>query len=160
MACIAGCASVGGGNATEMVSRPAPEFSLAANDGRKVSLSEFRGKVVVIDFWATWCPPCRESFPHLQAIAADAALVKSGVVVLAVNEREDWPAIRSFIRADHSSIYVLCDVDGSAARSYAVSTIPTTIIIGRDGIVRAVISDYTGENTAREIDAAIARAAQ
>ena len=155
---LAGCASSGGGGAvTDLLAKPAPAFLLTSINGQKVSLAQYIGQVVVIDFWASWCPPCRESLPHLQAVATDQRLATAGLVVLAVNERESVRDVRSFVDSSHYSFTVLRDEDGSVARNYSVSTIPTTIVVGRDGIVVSVIDEGTTES-ARHLDDAIASA--
>jgi peroxiredoxin len=136
---------------------PAPEFSLLALDGRQVSLSQFKDQVVVLDFWATWCASCRESLPHLQALAANSDLAKRGLVVLAVNEQEDPSTIRTFIDQVHLMLPVVQDTDGAVWRSYGVGVLPVTVVIGRDARVAAIISGGTPE-TSRQIDGAIIHA--
>jgi len=156
---LTGCAWTGGKTAEQLLSRPAPAFSLTSIDGQRISLAELRGKVVVIDFWATWCPPCRESLPRLQMLAADPAMRKAGLVVLAVNEEEYAVDVRSFLGQGPYSSTIVLDKDGAVAREYAVETIPTTIVVGRDGLVRAVIGESTPDS-AHQLDEAIAIALQ
>ena len=139
------------------VRQPAPEFSLPTLDGQQTLLSHLRGKVVVLDFWATWCPPCREALPHLQTLAASAELLERGLVVLAVNEQEQHAAIRAFLDGSNYAFGILQDADGLTARDYAVSTFPTTVIVGREGFVEAVITGWTPD-TAHQIDEAVNRA--
>src|SRR3954451_4215409 len=74
---------------TTLMGKPAPEFSLATLDKHEVKLADAKGKVVMLDFWATWCPPCRASLPHVQKLATDEALHKKGLVVWVVNDKED-----------------------------------------------------------------------
>jgi peroxiredoxin len=151
-----GCAQRGLG-ISSLISAPAPDFSLPALDGRQVSLKQLRGKVVVLDFWATWCTPCRQGLPHLQSLAADAELARKGLVVLAINEGEKPATIQPFIDQNHYTFTVVQDVDGSAQRAYDLPELPTTIIIGRDGVIRAVFSEWT-QDTAHQIDEAVANA--
>ncbi len=112
--------------------------------------------MVVLDFWATWCQPCREGLPHLQALATNADMAQRGLSVLAINEEEKPAAIRAFLDHTHYGFAVGLDADGSIRRAYGVSALPTTIVVGRDGIVGAVISGWT-QDTGRQIDEAIAR---
>ena len=137
--------------------QPAPNVSLPALDDRQISLSQLKGKVVVLDFWATWCPPCREGFPHLQSLAANVDMAQRGLTVLAVNEEEKPAEIRAFLDQAHYSLTVVQDSAGLAARAYGVSALPTTIVVGRDGLVQAVISGWTPD-TAHQIDDAVAHA--
>ncbi|HTW93929.1 MAG TPA: TlpA disulfide reductase family protein [Tepidisphaeraceae bacterium] len=145
---LAACAS------TQLVAgQPAPDFSLAEINGGQLSLSQFKGKVVVLDFWATWCPDCRQSLPHLQALA------NKGIQVLAVDEGEDSSTIRSFLNQNHYTFTVVQDTNGSVLASYGLHDIPTTIIIGRDGDVRNIIP-WTGPQSSDDIDAAVRQARQ
>ena len=102
-----------------------------------------KGKVVVLDFWATWCPPCREGTPHLQSLAANADIAQRGLEVLAVDEAEQPAAMRPFLDQAHYSFTVVRDADGAAARAFGVSSLPTTLVIGRDGTVQAAINGWT-----------------
>jgi thiol-disulfide isomerase/thioredoxin len=128
--------------------KPAADFSATLLDGKPVSLSALRGKVIVLDFWATWCAPCREGLPHLQAMSADPGFSKSGLEVLAINEAEDDDTVRSFLAANHYTFPTVRDGDGSIGRTFEVSVLPTTIVVGRDGNVRAVCAGLTTQTTA------------
>jgi len=128
-------------------------------DGKKVSISDFSDKVVVIDFWATWCVPCRQELPHLQALAADQGLVSKGLVILAIDEQDNSSDIRSFLQQFHYTFTVLRDTDAAVARSYSVTSLPTTIVVGRDGKIQTVITPQTADS-AHQLDGAITRALQ
>ncbi len=149
----AGCASNGLAPVGD-VRRLAPDFSLPSLKGSPVTLSSLKGKVVVLDFWATWCLPCAQALPHLQSMAADSAMAQKGLVVLAVNEEEKVETIRPFIDEKHFSFAVLEDTGGSVARDYSAFALPVTVIIGRDGFVSAVFSGWT-QDTAIQIDDAV-----
>ena len=95
------------------------------------SLAEARGKVVMLNFWASWCAPCRAEIPSLEALAAQHE--RDGLEVLAVNFRETEGALRRFLASMPLSLTVLRDVDGLAARAWAVNVFPSTVVIGRDG---------------------------
>jgi peroxiredoxin len=124
-----------------------PAFSLTTLDGQKVSMADLHGKVVVLDFWATWCSPCRQSLPHLQSMASNSDLTLRGLSVFAVNEREKPAAIDPFMEQNHYTFRVVDDPQGSLADDFGVEALPTTIVIGRDGVVEAVITGSTPENT-------------
>jgi len=139
------------------VQRPAPDFSLPALNGGQIELAKFRGKVVVLDFWATWCTGCLEALPHLQSIASDADMAQRGLVMLAVNEEEKPQIIRPLVDGMHFTLNIARDADGSEGRAYSVFSLPTTIVVGRDGMVKAVINGWVA-GTARQIDEAVSRA--
>jgi peroxiredoxin len=112
----------------------APDFSLTSLSGKEVKLSDLKGQVVVLDFWASWCPPCRESLPHLGKLYGQN---QDGVKVLAVNMGEDADAAKSFVQSQNlNDLTVLLDKDKSVAQKYGISSIPTTVIIGPDGKVQ------------------------
>lgn len=150
---LAGCASTGSSSGAH-AGQPAPDFSLKALNGDRVVLSQLKGKVVVLDFWATWCPPCQEALPHFQAMSANADFAQRGLTVLAIDEQEDAGTIQPFIDSRHFTFTVVQDSEASAYRDYALQGLPTTIIIGRDGNVQATITGWTPD-TAHQIDDAV-----
>ncbi len=110
---------------------PAPDFSLPGLDGRSVRLAELRGRVVVLNFWATWCEPCREELPGMQALADH--LADRGLVVLAVNYEERADAVRSYAGEAALTVPVLLDHDGAVARRYGVTGLPASFFVDRRG---------------------------
>jgi len=116
------------------VGQPAPDFTLKTVDGQQVSLSQFKGKPVIINFWATWCPPCRLEMPALEEISKQAA--DKGFVLLAVNQEEDAATVKSFLTQNHYDYLSVLDRDGSVSTKYQVSGIPTSIFVDANGIVR------------------------
>jgi thiol-disulfide isomerase/thioredoxin len=152
----AGCASNGlapVGNSRQ----PVPDLSLPTLDGKQIEISKLKGKVVILDFWATWCTGCLEGLPHLQAMAANADLAQRGLVALAIDEQEKPETIRPMIHGKHFTFTVMLDTDSSAGRACLVFSLPTTIIVGRDGLVDAVFSGWT-QDTAQQIDEAVSQA--
>ena len=132
----------------------APDFSLTSLSGKEVKLSDLKGQVVVLDFWASWCPPCRESLPHLGKLYGEN---EDGVKVLAVNMGEDADAARSFVQSQNlSDLTVLLDKDKSVAQKYGISSIPTTVIIGPDGKVQETFVGL-GPDTFSQIKQTVSR---
>lgn len=114
----------------------APDFSLTTLDGRSVSLSDWRGQVVLLNFWATWCVPCRAEMPQIQA--AYQAYRDRNFVVLSINVKEDEQEVAQFAEAFHLTMPVLLDHDGSTARRYRVRGLPTSFLVDPEGVIREV----------------------
>ncbi len=95
------------------------------------SLAALRGKVVLLNFWASWCPPCRDELPSLELL--EAALETRGFKVVAINFRETDAALKRFLDQMPSSLSIVRDADGMAARSFGAKVFPTTVLIRRDG---------------------------
>ena len=117
------------------VGKPAPEFTLKALDGTEVKLSSLKDKVVVLDFWATWCRPCRQLFPEL--IEAVEKFKDKGVVLYAVNQREPKDLLEKFIELTKFNMTVLMDESGAVGQDYLAFQLPHTVII-KDGIIQSV----------------------
>ena len=113
----------------------APDFKLSLLNGGETSLSDFSGKPVMLNFWATWCPPCREEMPYLQQIHEQRS---ADVVVLTVNMAENPGDVEEFIREFGLSFPVLLDSNGDVAQQYGVRAIPTTFFIDKSGILQGV----------------------
>ncbi|MFZ5436420.1 MAG: TlpA family protein disulfide reductase [Bacillota bacterium] len=112
--------------------KPVPDFTLNTLNGDSVRLSSLRGKVVVINFWATWCGYCVYEMPDLQELHE---MYEGEVVVLAVNVREATDTVAGFVKANGYSFTVLLDRDGKVARTYMVSGLPTTFVVDRKGVL-------------------------
>ena len=119
--------------------RPAPDFALDVLDGEPVRLSDFRGKTVVLNFWASWCPPCRAEMPEFQALWEERGPAgPDDLVILAVDFLpEDSVADAANFAGEFGLTFpVLFDADGSVARRYRVRGFPATFFIDRRGVVR------------------------
>ncbi|RDW17745.1 TlpA family protein disulfide reductase [Oceanobacillus chungangensis] len=111
----------------------APDIELEAADGTQFKLSELRGKKVLLNFWATWCPPCKEEMPAMQQFY-DAH--KDEMEVIAVNFKEKDQKVRDFINDSVYTYTIPIDEDGVVSNEYGVYTVPTTYFIGTDGIIQ------------------------
>jgi peroxiredoxin len=114
---------------------PAPDFSLAARKGGPASLSAYAGHVVLVDFWATWCEPCRLSFPQYQALSRRH---EKDVIVVGISEDDEDADIDSFIEETGAHFPVAWDGDKSLAQRYRINSMPTLFIIDKNGLVRFV----------------------
>ncbi len=114
----------------------APDFTLETLDGETVSLSDFRGKVVMVNFWASWCPPCVAELPTIyqfyQSHQAD------GFVVLAVNAQENRGTVSEFINRNGYTFPVLLDPDSVAADEYGIRALPTSFFLDKNGEIQYV----------------------
>jgi peroxiredoxin len=130
----------GDGEASALVGAEAPDFTLDGMDGKPVTLSDLKGSVVVLDFWATWCGPCVVAMPHLDKVYQD--LKGDGLKVYAVNLREGPEKVKDFMETKGLSLPVLYDKEGEVAKQYGVQGIPTQVVVGKDGTVKKVIVGY------------------
>lgn len=117
----------------------APGFSLRTLDGESVSLSDLRGRAVVLNFWATWCPPCRAEMPAFQRLYTRYA--DRGLMVLGVNAtlEDDLAAVFAFRQQYHLTFPILLDESGQVNRRYRVTALPTTFFIDSRGMIRDVV---------------------
>ncbi|HWE04166.1 MAG TPA: TlpA disulfide reductase family protein [Tepidisphaeraceae bacterium] len=139
----------------DLKGKSAPDFSLQTLNDKNVKLSELKGNVVVVDFWATWCPPCRLSLPHIQRLSQDKDLHKQGLRILAVNAREGKDKIEPFMDKNKYTFDVPMDSSGSAMQAYGVEGIPTTVVVGRDGSVKAVFVGFNPKEGGKGVDEAV-----
>ena len=134
----------------------APEFTVEMLDGSRITLSDLRGKVVLINFWATWCPPCRQEMSHLQKDVIDRFAGKD-VVVLPISRGEKRKTVENFLDKMGYTFPVGLDGDQSIYKKYASNYIPRSVVVGKDGKVVYVGVGYD-EEIAKAIDNAITEA--
>ncbi len=128
---LAGAASVKG---------PAPNFTLKSLGGKNLKLSEMTGNVVLINFWASWCGPCREEMPLLNALHKKYESL--GFTVLGVNVEEDARKARGFLKNFPVDFPVLLDNENRVSKQYKVIAMPTTVVVDRDGNMRYLHQGY------------------
>jgi peroxiredoxin len=116
--------------------RAAPDFALPDLEGNTVRLSDFSGRPVVLNFWATWCAPCRLEMPELAQAMTDYA--DRDLMVLAINQDETAEQVGDFLTEVGLSLPALLDAGGEVGAAYGAFFLPTTVIVGPDGIVGAV----------------------
>jgi peroxiredoxin len=127
----------------------APNFTLKSSTGKNLKLSEYRGEVVMINFWATWCGPCRQELPLLNRLHEQYR--KAGFTLLGVNIDDRPDAARTMAKSLGISFPVLFDSEKQVSRLYDVNAMPSTVLIGRDGKVRYIHLGYrTGYETKYE----------
>jgi peroxiredoxin len=124
-------ASVGG---------PAPPFDLASQAGKNVSLDQYKGQVVMLNFWASWCGPCRQEMPLLEGIYKKYN--KLGFTMLGVNVEPDSNAAIDWLKQTPVSFPILFDKDSKVSKLYDVTGMPSTVIIDRTGKVRMLHHGY------------------
>jgi peroxiredoxin len=122
----------------------APDFSLPALKGGTTSLASLRGKVVLIDFWAQWCEPCKKELPALDKLAKEYA--GKGVTVVAVNIDKQRDNAERMVKQLGLSLDVLLDPSGSVAGQYDLPKMPTSFVVDKKGIVRYVNEGFEGPN--------------
>jgi peroxiredoxin len=115
------------------VGKPAPEIRLRAPDGKPVALADFRGRPVLLNFFATWCGPCRVEMPHLEAAWKERTA--DGLVVLGVDVQEAPAVVPPFLDSLGLTFPVVVDADGEVSTAYRISILPTSYFIDRDGVV-------------------------
>jgi len=119
---------------------PAPQFTLTAKGGSDVSLSQYKGQVVMINFWASWCGPCRQEMPLLESIYKKYN--KLGFTMIGVNVEPDSKAADDWLKATPVSFPILYDRDSKVSKLYDVAGIPSTVIIDRNGNLRKLHRGY------------------
>ena len=124
------------------IGKPAPDFSLTTLDGKTVRLSDQRGKVVLLDFWASWCYPCQITLPHTQELSENRDLANKGLVVWAVVQPDDKQSMddaQRFVVAQKYTFTVPADRDGTVSHAYGNNGYPDAVIVGRDGLIKSAV---------------------
>jgi thiol-disulfide isomerase/thioredoxin len=139
MACLVSlmCVNLAGAAA---VKGPAPNFTLKSMSGKNLKLSEMTGNVVLINFWASWCGPCREEMPLLNALHKKYAPL--GFTVLGVNVEEQLDGARGFLSNVPVDFPILLDNTNKVSKQYKVIAMPTTVVVDRDGNMRYLHEGY------------------
>ena len=114
--------------------KPAPEITVTPLIGNSIKLSDLKGKVVLLNFWATWCPPCREEIPSMMKLNAAMAGKPFQMVAVSVDEG-GRPAIEAFFRTSGFMLPAYTDPSGKAAAAYGITGVPETFIIDKNGII-------------------------
>ena len=138
--------------------RAVPELVATATDGRVWNLKDLRGRAVLLNFWASWCEPCRAEMPSLKALAQLEG--DKRLVVLAVNFKESGATIARYLQATQLQLPVVPDPQGVLARQWGVSVYPSTVLMGADGRVRGVVRgevDWVGSAAQRLVEPLLPR---
>jgi cytochrome c biogenesis protein CcmG, thiol:disulfide interchange protein DsbE len=123
---------------------PAPDFKLTTVTGETVTLAALRGKPVVLNFWATWCPPCRAELPELQAASQR---YRGQLDIIGVNQAEPADGVTAFAQQFGLTFPIPLDVNAEVSRQFAVRSLPTTFFIDRSGVIRHIQSGPLTEAT-------------
>lgn len=136
---LSGLLFIGNVNA-EAISGSAPDFTLKSNSGKNIKLSEYRGQVVLLNFWASWCGPCRQEMPLLSKMQKKYG--KLGFTILGVNVEEDSSPAKGYLRDISVNFPILFDTENKASKAYNVSAMPSTVMIDRNGKMRFLHKGY------------------
>lgn len=113
---------------------PAPDIAITTLDGKQFKLSELKGKVVLLNFWATWCPPCREELPSMLKLNAAMAGKPFQMVAISIDEG-GAQAVSSFLASNNYALPAYLDPTGTAAKQYGITGVPESFIIDRNGVM-------------------------
>ena len=127
--------------ATLQSGAPAPAFQLNSNTGKPLALADFKGQIVLLNFWATWCGPCRQEMPILEQL--NRQYHGKGVTLLGINVEPDSAAAVDWLKATPVSFPILFDVDSKVSSLYEVAGMPNTVIVDRKGVVRYIHRGYS-----------------
>ena len=126
------------------VGKAAPTFELKSLDGEDVKLESFRGKLVLLNFWASWCRPCTSEMPIIEKLAKE----NGDIVIIGINASEDLDKVKSFVQENkYDHIKFVMDSDMAVADKYMVQGIPTSVFIDKDGVVKKILVGSRDEVT-------------
>jgi len=132
--------SIGGNKADKEALTKAPDFTLRDVNGRTVTLASLKGKVILLNFWATWCPPCKAEMPSMNKLYNE--IKAKGFEVVAVSTDNGFSPVKEFLAKTHLDFTVLFDEQKVVAREYKVFSMPTTFLIDRNGFI---VEKFYGE---------------
>ena len=138
--------------------KPTPALNLTDLDGKAWTLATLKGHPVLLNFWASWCEPCRAEMPSLELLATRHE--KAGLVILSINYQEPLPTIRRFLETLPFSLPILLDRDGDAASAWTPRVFPTTVLIDRGGNARSSVIgelDWMGDSARALVEPLLAR---
>jgi peroxiredoxin len=122
------------------VGQASPDFTLPSSTGKNIRLQELRGQVVLINFWASWCGPCRQEMPLLEDIYKKYS--KLGFTILGINVEQDSSKAATYLRDVPVSFPILFDTQNTLSKLYDVNAMPTTVIVDRNGKIRYIHAGY------------------
>ena len=140
----------GGGGPAMLAGAPAVSYAIPRVGGGSDSLASHRGSIVLMNFWATWCPPCKEEMPALESLYRSEH--GKGLVVLGIDQGESAATAGAFAKAHGVTFPILVDADQQYASSYVSVGLPTTVIVGRDG---HVVKGIDGAQTLQQFHALV-----
>jgi len=127
--------------ATLQTGAPAPAFQLNSNTGKPLALADFKGQIVLLNFWASWCGPCRQEMPILEQL--NRQYHGKGVTLLGINVEPDSAAAVDWLKATPVTFPILFDTDSKVSKLYEVAGMPNTVIVDRKGVVRYIHRGYS-----------------
>ncbi len=128
----------------------APDFNLKDLNGKNVKLSDYKGKIVILNFWAVWCKYCKQEMPDLNELNKELDK-ENEAVIIAVDVQESAEIVEKYLSSNNINLKVLLDQDGSVTQTYGVSGFPTTFILNKDGSLYTYIPGATNKETLIEI---------
>jgi len=117
----------------------APDFTLGLLDGGEVTLSELQGNVVLVNFWTSWCPPCRKEMPAIESVYRSYKDIGLVVIGLNLTAQDSKPDVSAFVQEMGVTFPIALDINNAVGNSYRVTALPTSFFIDRKGVIRSVI---------------------
>jgi len=137
---LLGSANIASASQKTLDGSAAPDFTLKSRSGKNLRLSDYRGQVVMVNFWASWCGPCRQEMPILEKMFKRYG--KLGFVILGVNTEQDSSKANAYLRDIKVSFPIMYDTTSQVSKTYNVKAMPTTVIIDRNGKMRYLHAGY------------------